>query len=1066
MADHLEPVRNMIARCRRLRDEGRPEAVLRSELASRLRQIFPDAADQSWIDHYTEGTEAATQIATAGGATACRFIDTLVRSTLIEYEPDLRHEARRSGGYQQVREYAAGAIRAGIPESLVRGILSDTVEWHVYDVRMTAGISPDICTPEHITLLEVESFTAETADDETAQRLKVFLRKHLAREQSRQLNSRFIVGDLGLKSPAYGRHADSLMRLVRNGRAADSSVALATDLWARFVDYLEHEEGDFRVHAYVDEAYIAILARLLCANILEEHACLSDESELASILTGELFENRFHLRNMVERDYFGWMLSPEYLPDVLPIGLEIQADLYAYNFSIVQEEDLFGHLMSQLAHKTQRKLLGQQWTPQWISRALAEKCIRLIPKNEMPCFIDMCCGSGSIMAEVIKATKSSRPDAPFTDLVAAVTGFDIDPLAVMLAKTTWVVTLAHEIRASATQTTIPIYHADSLFAVTPTTRRMPMPGESDKIVVELDGHDVSLPASLVSPEQRTMFDDIVDWCYDEARSAQERGSTANITPDRAREVVDSLAHKNAVEFSVEEADCTSLAVYELAHRMGTLAVGNRNGIWAFILRNTYRPGLLAGQFNGLVSNPPWLTMSQLADNPYKEHLSERAQSYGIKPSGASHLHLELATTHLLHAVDRYLKAGAGVACLVPGTVLKGQHHAKLREGAYLSAERPVPFDLREVWDVAPGTFKVRAIALIGRKCEANEIVDRAPPSGAIATSAGIQTVSFAVRHLGRRTAWVLGGSTSTPTEIPGTDAIPSQGADLLPRAAVCVEVVNNEGPEWRVRTPGCNAPYYFAVKNAKKLKDVTFPGYAAPCFIHRMIQSLNLLPFVLDGNFVRIAIPARRDEEGHWEILDAAAIRTAGFIQTARRFEKIDREMDRDRVVKPLHEKIDERGKLSIQVFTRDQYLVVNGAGGGVVCAAMLRVAEHPDIVIDQTLYWNLVTTEDESWYRVGLFNTDALTQAIREFNPEGELGPRHLHTLPNRAIPAYNPSDPNHLEVGNMAKQISELAVPLIADPAKPIASRRRRLRKRLKELPEFASLESAAAAVLRGGA
>src|SRR5205814_8511090 len=114
----------------------------------------------------------------------------------------------------------------------------------------------------------------------------------------------------------------------------------------------------------------------------------------------------------------------------------------------------------------------------------------------------------------------------------------------------------------------------------------------------------------------------------------------------------------------------------LATRLVELARANRNGIWAFILRNTYRPGLLVGQFNGLVSNPPWLAMSQLAENPYKTQLSSRAQLYGINPAGASHLHLELATTYLLHAVDRYLSPGAAVACLLPGTIFNGHHHQK------------------------------------------------------------------------------------------------------------------------------------------------------------------------------------------------------------------------------------------------------------------------------------------------------------------------------------------------------------------------------------------------------
>lgn len=1066
MPEQLLPVSQMISRCRRLRDEGRHEAVLRSEFASRLRQVFPDDDDQSWIDHYTEGTESTTRIGQVGGATACRFIDTLIRSTVIEYEPDLRIESRRNQGYQQVKENAAGTIRSGISVSQVQGILSDTIDWHVYEITLDESVAPMECTPDDVTLNEVECFTADVADTETAQRFIDFLRKYLAREQSRPITAVHIAGDLGLESSAYNRHVNAIMRLVARSQEEDGSVSLATNLWSRFVDYLEHTEGQFRSSAYADEAYIAILARLLCANILEQRANLSDDSNLEKILTGQYFEIGFHLRNMVEQDYFGWMFRAGYLSQVLPVAREIQHDLYAYDFSAIYEEDLFGRLMAQFARKTQRKLLGQEWTPQWIAKALAEKCISLIPNDELPCFVDMCCGSGSIMAEVIKATRVSRPTASFEELSAAITGFDIDPLAVMLAKTTWVVTLVNEIRSSSAQTTIPIYHADSLFAVTPITSRIPVPGEADEVIVQLDGENVTLPASLISPAFRPIFDDIVDWCYDEARTAQEAGQIIAVTELRASELVEALSDRNGLDLSNDEKDKISTSVYQLARRMGELAVSNRNGIWAFILRNTYRPGLLAGQFNGLVSNPPWLAMSQFADNPYKAALSERALSYGIKPGGASHLHLELATTHLLHAVDRYLEGGAAVACLVPGTVFNGQHHAKLRDANYLNANRAVAFELQEVWGIAPGTFKVRAAALIGLKRSSISAVSSGPPDGAIATINGLQTAPLVIRNLGSRTAWVLGGSNSTVTR--GADEVPPQGADLMPRPAVCIEVVNRIGVEWRVKTPSRGDASYFAVKDAKKLKDENFSGYVAPCFVHQMVQSLNLLPFMLDGNFAQIALPARRNNEGQWEVMNVEAIRTAGFIQTARRFQRIERAMAQADVVKPLYEKIDERRKLSIQIFHPDYYLVLNGAGGGVACAAMLSLTDLPEIVVDQTLYWSLIATEDEAWYRVGLINTDTLTEAIREFNPEGELGPRHLHTLPNRVIPVFDPSNLDHIEVRNLAEQISELATPLIiadqniSDPAKPIASRRRRLRNELKKLPEFIALEDIAGAVL----
>jgi methylase of polypeptide subunit release factors len=98
----------------------------------------------------------------------------------------------------------------------------------------------------------------------------------------------------------------------------------------------------------------------------------------------------------------------------------------------------------------------------------------------------MCCGSGSIVAAVLKEALRRNPEITLGGLVRASTGFDVDPLAVILAKTTWVVTLASQLQGATDDVVIPIYHADSLFATTPVTRRMPQPGAAEDYVVELD----------------------------------------------------------------------------------------------------------------------------------------------------------------------------------------------------------------------------------------------------------------------------------------------------------------------------------------------------------------------------------------------------------------------------------------------------------------------------------------------------------------------------------------------------------------------------------------------------
>lgn len=1068
MAADIAQARETIRRCREFRNAGKVEAVLRAEFLSRLRLIFSAAEDEAWINHYSAGTEAHTKVAKAGGKIASRFIDNLIGSTTIEYEADLRIQAKRDEGFNQVREHAAGLIRDNVSISRVRGILSDTVEWYAYDVQLAAGVVASTCTADDIQLVLVDELKLAAEDIPSAERLVAFIRKHLAREQSRPLTAEFLSSDLGLDSGPYQRSVDPLMKLVSDGRASDSSILLATDLWSEFVDYLEGDGGGFRVGAYTDEVYLCVLARLLSANVLADSAISSDDAELKSILDGSYFRARYQLNNMVELDYFGWLTSPSRIEKLVPVAREIQRDLYAYDFRSRPEEDLFGRLMAELARRSQRQLLGQEWTPAWLARLLAERCIEGLPAGENPCIVDMCCGSGSIIAEVLKVARNRLGLKSLAALHEVVTGFDIDPLAVSLSKTTWVVTLASEIKAATAPIVIPIYHADSLFAVTPGLAALPLLGDDDPVPVSLDGMTVSLPHALVQPVYRDLFDRIVDWAYDEALDAQAKGKAAVLTKQDAEKFLTGAAAAAKTTLPAELAESLPKAVQVLANRMIALAVADRNGIWAFILRNTYRPGLLSGQFNGLVSNPPWLALSALADNPYHDALTARAKLYGIRPSGQSFLHLELGTTHLLHAVDRYLKPGASIACLVPGTIFNGHHHEPLRQRDFLTAKRHVALDIAEVWQVAPGTFKYPGAAIIGTKRNSPAGLMKKSITGVLALPSGVQKAEFSTRAIGtERTAWVL-EKEGLPIISAGMAEMPQQGADLMPRTALCIEVLKESGAEYRVDTPRKDSTWGFTVKAAKEMKDERFPGYVAPRFIYRIGQSENLLPFLLGDHRAPIAIPAERDDAGVWNIYDEKEIRGQGFTETARRFQAINAKLSKIGQGKTLQRRIDERGKLTKQVFGDSGYLIVAGAGGKYICAACLPVAEAHDLVIDQTLYWKVFDNEDEAWFCVGMLNSQALTEAITPFNPKGAFGERHIHALPYRLMPRFDSANEDHLRIAALARAAAAVGQTLVAkdanlsDPNRALTSRRGNLRALLANSSEIRELEQLCAAAL----
>ena len=1060
MTANSAQAQELIRRCRHLRETGEIEAVLRSELMSRLRLVFSQPEDDSWISHYSMGSEAHTLVGQTGGETASRFIDNLVGSTTIEYEADLRVQSKRLEGYDQVKEHAAGLIRGGIPTSQVRGILSDTVDWYAYDVALEDGVQPETCTKDEVVLQPVDSISLQSDDIPTADRFISFLRKHLAREQSRPLKAGLLTHDLGLDSNPYLRRVGSLIGLVEAGRADDSSIELATGLWSQFVDHLEGESTGFRVEAYVDEMYLCILARLLTANVLLGQALSSDDQELKEILDGSHYRNRYQIENMVEEDYFGWVSGPGHIDKLLPIAREIQGDLYAYDFSHLPEEDLFGRLMAQLARRSQRKLLGQEWTPSWLAKLLAERCLDSLPEGEAPRIVDMCCGSGSILAEVLKATRSSQGQTDMASLSEVATGFDIDPLAVSLSKATWIATLATEINAATGPIVIPVYHADSLFAVTPVSKALPLWGTDSDIEVSLDGKVVRIPSVLMQPEYGRLFERIVDWAYDEAREAKERGSADQLTQHVTDEFLRHVAATVGIAIPPDLEQHLGEAVYALALRMADLAISQRNGIWAFILRNTYRPGLLTGQFNGLVSNPPWLAMSRLADNPYRSMLRERAQGYGIQPPGQSFLHLELGTTHLLHAVDRYLAKGASIACLVPGTILNGHHHEQFRRQRFLESQRPVHLRIQEVWQVAPGTFKYPGAAIIGLHDPGAPEPQATPIAGFVASESGLEEVDFSERSIGTRTAWVL-EKQGAPAATHYMGKLPQQGADLMPRTAVSIDIRDESGAEFRVDTPGEDSPWAFAVKAAKELKGDRFPGYVAPSFIHRMAQSENLLPFLLGEHLTPVAIPATRNASGQWTILDHTEIRRLGFTRTARRFRSIDERLRQAGKGKLLHERVDERNKLTRQVLTREGFLVVAGAGGKYICAACVSLWDVPNLVVDQTLYWQIIPSADEAWYRVGMLNSYAMTEAITPFNPQGAFGERHIHALPYRLIPPYDSAIDEHVRISELAQHSADAVRhmvtedPFLREPAKALHVRRTRVRKQLMTIPAYQELE-----------
>lgn len=370
--------REFLAEAAKLISQGEKESPLRHNLSAHLPRMFPDMP--WWVKDHAKCAESST-VFHKRGRKSRGFVDALVGATAIEYEKDLGNPTIFDTGFGQVKDYCADLLNKGVAQDLIIGVLSDTVRWRAWrvsDVKPLSAVpGSTVLGRDHLTLDEMEACDLSAAGTSEAKVLGAFLEKYLARLGARRLNAGTLSSDLGFDSAFSKPHLTAVSSLVDSAFSANPDYAgLIEKLWGDFVSYLGGETAarGFDRPTYAGELYILTLAKLICADILSGKALVSDDAELAAILDGTFFQDR-GLSNLVEYDYFGWLNASPHVAALLPAARAIQEDLIAYDFASPPAEDLFGALMAQLAKRSQRLLLGQEWTPSWLAEKLVENTL-------------------------------------------------------------------------------------------------------------------------------------------------------------------------------------------------------------------------------------------------------------------------------------------------------------------------------------------------------------------------------------------------------------------------------------------------------------------------------------------------------------------------------------------------------------------------------------------------------------------------------------------------------------------------------------------------------------------
>ncbi len=990
------------------RDPSRSEASIQSDI--RLVLLL---ADLGLEDH---DLAVDLEVPAAGGR-----IDILVGRTVIEVKRDLTKpgvaEAAlvQLGGYLTTRLKTAGGWHVGI--------LTDGVRWQFVQLGETGE-------PQTVGSLDA------APDGHDAHQLLAWLRAVVGLTPPVPPTPELIADRLGALSPSHRLDAARLRELYDSCKD-DPEVRLKRELWSKLLQTALGTHFTDSDDLFLDHTLLVILAELVA------HAVVGFEVttiEPAALISGREFQ-KARIGGVVEQDFFDWPIKAAGGDDWIRT---LARRIASFDWSAGVEHDILKVLYESIITPRQRHALGEYYTPDWLAERIVEDTVDAPLDQRVH---DPSCGSGTFVFHAARryldAAEAAGQDSAtaIEGLVHKVSGVDIHPVAVALARVTYLLAIGQErIRSKGRPAfSIPVYLGDSLAWQHDTT----LFSGADLVIQTADGlelfaGELRFPGSLLADAD--VFDRVV---ADLATRATSPTRKYGFVPE-VKALLKPLALPEEDQKTVEQ---TFARLCELHDQ-------HRDHIWGYYARNLARPlwlALDANRVDRLVGNPPWLTYNAMPP-PMQEAFRIRSEERGLWPKARNH---DLAAFFVARSVEQYLKPGGRFAFVMPHATLSRKHAAGFRTGdwsgktVHLQAALDVPWDLDAV---KPSIFPVPSCVVRGSRA------DKSP------TAMPAETISFAGTLPEVNARWdvaapyltIGGGTISVVTSAQSPYAKRFEaGAKIDPRVLFLVEDAD-AGP--------LGAPSGTRRVQSRRSRHEKAPWKTVPSLVET-VEDNFIRPLLLGESIVpfRVVAPAEcivpwvgdrllsvddQDLDLHPGLADWWR-RADALWRAHRSSEKFD-----------LNARYDFQTRLSRQLRTSAPARVVYTKSGSILAAC--RVSD-PTAVIDQKLYWASVSDSREALYLCGVFNSRTMTEAVAPFQSRGQFGTRdfdkYVFQLP---IPTFDPDSGLHAAIADLAESAEALAAGMELAETMDFKRQRKQVRDALVDAGILPQLDVAVGSLL----
>jgi hypothetical protein len=338
--------------------------------------------------------------------------------------------------------------------------------------------------------------------------------------------------------------------------------------------------------------------------------------EMEELEAGSIFRH-LNITNFLEGDLFAWYTAVWSEP-IEHLVRRMVAKLDDYNPGTMSEDpatsrDLLKKLYQQLFPKSVRHDLGEYYTPDWLAEhVLNELNYTGDPDKRL---LDPACGSGTFLVMAINRIKSwfeeNREKCSFDEgdlckkILANVVGFDLNPLAVMAARTNYLISI-RDIVGHADKVEIPIYLCDSIMTRSEyglfTGTQL---GEVKHL--KTAAATFFVPTEIANNRDTVArYAEVLEFCVRNGYSGEEF---------LARCADDALPVNNQ---SLHQ---------ELYEELVALDKANKNGVWARIIKNAFAP-LFTGTVDFVAGNPPWVNWESLPED-YRDATKSIWEKYGL-----------------------------------------------------------------------------------------------------------------------------------------------------------------------------------------------------------------------------------------------------------------------------------------------------------------------------------------------------------------------------------------------------------------------------------------------------